>query len=258
MLPKNYVLLYQYVCFFMQNKVMNNSKRNKVRIITALSLLTLTTVFATSLATFAWLSANSNVKGDMSGIKLYAENLTGTDMKSYSVTEINENRYTFINNVNYILPRFDPSNIDYTEYEKALVFRVFFLCKEARDYQIVATTNEGFHSDADIAGQDLDHLSNCVEFFIGQSTTVIDPDTFESGVVEVTTSESFVSISNNTISKTNEINIADVSATPGENVVYVVMQYNTPVIEYINNIRQNNPTPITYLNDINFEFREVE
>lgn len=232
---------------------MDKKKRNSVRIISALSLL-----FATSLAAFAWLSANSKVNGQMSGINLYAENLTGTDMKSYSVTEIQENRYTFINHVNYILPRFDPSNIDYTEYEKALVFRVFFHCKEARDYQILAKSSEEFHSDAEIASQNTDHLSNCVEFFVGQTTAVIDPDTFESGVVEVTSSESFVSVSNNVVSKISEINIANISAQVGENVVYVVMQYNTPVIECINNIRQNNPTPITYLNDISFEFKEVK
>ena len=232
-------------------------KKNQRRIVFGLSLLTGATVLATTLATFSWLAANRNVAGGFAAVVIDTENISGTQMKSYSVTEILGNRYTFINNESDVLPRFDPSNIEYTEYEKALVFRVYFFCKEAKRYQIKAVTSESFHNAEEIASQNSDHLSNCTEFLIGQVTSELDVETFESAVVEVTSSQSFVSIDNNTVTKTNEIVIANVDATEGENVVYVVMQYNAPVIEYINHYRENNPVPITYNNDISFEFKEV-
>lgn len=240
---------------------MSNKSKSKLNMFHGLVFLTVTSIFAATLSTYSWFTANQKADNSMGNITAVAGNITGTDMKCYSIDEINGNSYRFINNENYVLPRFDPSNIDYSEYEKALMFRVTFNCASAASYTIRAYTIEDFHTDTEIAIQNEDHLSNCASFKVGQSTEPVDISSFTSAIVNVTSEVSFASVQgespNRSVNKNKTIEIASINAIPGENVVYVVMEYNNPVISYINDIRQNNPSPIRYLNDISFRIEEA-
>lgn len=219
----------------------------------AMALLSMSVAFAMILSTIAWFTASNAVDNGVNEVVAVAQEIYGTKMKAYSVSEISGDSYTFVNNESYTLPRFDPSNIDYNEYEKALALRVEFSSSVADRFQIEVTCGETFHSDAEIMDQDDDHISNCVEFRAGTIASEIDPTAFTEGTINAITTTSFVSIQNGSVQKQMRISIIDIDAVVGLNITYVIMQYNDRVIEYINSLRNNNPSPITYYNDISFK-----
>ena len=240
---------------------MKTARRQRINLMTSLVFLTFTTLMAGLFSTLAWFTANQRVDNGMGNITAVSKAVTGTEMKAYSVSAIESNVYTFVNNESYTLPRFDPSNIDYTEYEKALVLRVVFNTSVAKTYYLNAYTEKGFNSDL-VSERNDSWLSNCIEFRAGSSTEDIDPDTFESSTVTAEDMKSFVSLKDtyedgeDPVAKTQYISLIEINAHLGVNIVYIVMEYNNDIIEYINGIRMANPNPITYGNDVNFKIEE--
>lgn len=240
---------------------MSIARKQRFNMMTGMVFLTFTTLMAGLFSTLAWFTANQKVDNGMNNITAVSKAITGTEMKAYSVSAIQGNEYTFVNSESYTLPRFDPSNIDYTQYEKALVLRVTFNSSVAKTYYLNAYTEKGFDSSF-VSSRNESWLSNCIEFRGGTSDEDIDPDTFESSSVTAIGQASFISlkesyeVGEDPVDKRLSISLIQIDAHEGTNVVYIILQYNNTIIEYINGIREANPNPITYSNDVNFKIEE--
>ncbi|MBO7303930.1 MAG: hypothetical protein J6V09_01740 [Clostridia bacterium] len=203
--------------------------------------------------TLAWFVGNKDVRADGFGIRIANASNVSATLKSFPVSKISGNSYTFeINGAeSYTLPVHDEEQIVPLEYQKALVVEVTVTVIE----QIPFTLSlRSLHDVSTLVGQQ-NWISNCLK---------IRRATYENGVattVAVTdppATTGFITLAT-TPTKTNEFDLVSQTLSPGSYKYYFVLEYDMNIINYIaGQMQLLYPTieTVEYSNDIEFMLYE--
>ena len=201
-------------------------------VLTALMLIISILAFLSLNGSFAWFANNKSATAKGFSVEIQTFSTKGT-IACYGVLDINEDclEYTVENTLDengervqmYELPLNDPNGITYSQYRKALLVCITVLPKETSDVVLtLETTNSGVTTEIE------NHLSNCIQI------TPADYDEASGIATRAETPSSFVTVSNNTCSKTTKLTLFSGSVTEAGQTLYYIMEYNEAFIDYIN------------------------
>ena len=202
--------------------------------------------------TLAWFGGNKNVHADGFGIRIANASNVSATLKSFPVSKIDGNNYTFdINGTeSYTLPVHDEEQIVPLEYQKALVVEITVTAME----QIPFTLSlRSLHDVSTLVGQN-NWISNCLKI---RRATYADGVATTVAVTEPPATTGFVTLGTGTTetSKTSEFNLVSEKLSPGTYKYYFVLEYDMNIIEYIAaRMQELYPTieTVQYSNDIEF------
>lgn len=185
----------------------------------------------------AWFAQNKTVGANGMQVKVKSPDVSVISVNYYAVMEIDKNeietKYTFVNVLKDDLPRYDPAEIEYQQYKRAIVLKISVDISGNTDFVLTARTDNGTEN----LYADLNHLSNVATFKI---CSVPKEPSGEWESAEAITSNnaqvfSFTAIQGNTIIKNNSIKLYDL--TTGTNTLYLVIEYNEVAISKIGDYR---------------------
>lgn len=173
----------------------------------------------------AWFAENRQV--EVGGLSVYvSENDMGfNDVQYYGIINISGSNYTFSESAPENLPTFDPEGIGYSEYKHALLISLTYKVSAGSSCRLTATCPSSAES---LLFKTENHLSNAVQFRMASvSGEVATADATAVSFVTPVLSGATVT----GVTKVNSIVLAD--GIPSEGTLYLIMEYNEPVVRYI-------------------------
>ena len=231
-------------------------------ILVAVALTISLVAFSSMRSSLAWFSENKEVSAF--GLTVSADagpQITAT-LTSHGVLDILEENTVYVMEAKdgegkrpemHELPVVDPNNISYSQYAKALVIVIDLVASE--DVKIDVWLNTP-HAIVTIAEES--YLSNCIQ--VREATY---NDAGNTATVDSLTSQTFVSISNNTYTKVTSLllsNSVSLQKDVPTTLCYVI-EYNNEFIDYVNQYVLENALTIMkidYQGDITFAVSESE
>lgn len=199
-------------------------------------------------AVFAWFDLRND--SDLRGFKINvtSKDVSNVALKTYAISDITtgaQTDYTLaIKDNNYVplheVPVFDSLGIALNDYKTSLAINLTFSVHKDATYAVYAEAAEQV-----ILGTE-NWLSNCARFL---------PTNFSSGILTSSdVPKSFVTVQENTLSKTQRIEILRAFCPQGEVSFWFVLEYHADAVNIIKaaNSEAEEET-IFYSNDIRFE-----
>lgn len=203
--------------------------------------------------TLAWFGGNREVNANGFGISVANVSNVSATLKSFPVSKINGDSYTFDINgeENYTLPVHDEEQIVPLEYQKALVVEVTVTVARQTPFTL---SLRSMHDVSTLVGQK-NWISNCLKirratYDNGVATTV--------AVTNPPATTGFITLAT-TPTKTSEFNLVSQNLLPGMYKYYFVLEYDMNIIDYIaGQMQLLYPTieTVEYSNDIEFMLHE--
>lgn len=205
--------------------------------------------------TFAWFMTKQRGQVSFASIEVSAPGFEIHDYHVYPVTAISEgattNTYTFENTPAVRMPRFDPQNIEYARYRRALVVHITFSYTETSSVSFFAKTeNASFHTGISTSDTyDENVTSNVFQITYSEGTTLSSDWTSASVSYLKNDTKSFVT-TNPTPQKASELPIK--TLTNNDSKLWFVIEYNEQTMDYINSARENEEKEVWYSDDITY------
>lgn len=203
--------------------------------VTAVGVLLILTLII-SINSFSWFSKNVTVQAKNMSISIKTTEGYGLEASSYYINNIAQNGPATVYTVaaatesaaKKIIPTYDVSSIVYNEYEKALALKF-----TVTDFAAMGS-NTRLRLTTQTQPADYEFLSNYVKVgLVTGKTAIANSEDFNLGV---TSYQSFVTINNNQLDKTNTLTFdIDLSALQ-DMQFYIIITYNEDVINFINDL----------------------
>ena len=203
--------------------------------VTAFALAVSIVAFLTLDKSLAWFSRNDSVTARGISLSVNAPGVTSS-LYSLGVLNIENGVYTFDTATDIetgariqssTLPEDDPNGISYSEYRKALVLELTLTVVSDRPTKVhLMTKNTATDQATNVAQENL--FSNCIAVSNVASFTA-------NTVTKGGTTQSFVSVQDDTLSKTGSLLLYDGTLTATQpNKLYFIIEYNDAFLDYIN------------------------
>lgn len=235
----------------MKNKILK--RRISLIILNFVILIGLMSSF--TIATFAWFTNNRRAQIIARQIEIGAPGFQIHSYKVYPVMVVNEgsttNSYTFENSPAVRMPRFDPQDIEYTQYRRALVVHITFTYTEMNNVYLYAKTNTGaFYTGLSGSGEYDENVTSNV-FQLTHASNVTLPNGWSTATLSYNKANttSFVTLNPNLVKQTQ---IPLTTLSNGDSELWFVIEYNVPVMNYINDIRADAIKEVMYHDDITY------
>ncbi len=199
----------------------------------------------------AWFANNKSVHADKMAITVESGVKIEATLISYGVLDINGLSYDAdLSAEKYDLPLHDPNGILFSEYQLALLIKIELRAAETVDAEIYAETENGeIPLEKDTVKNN--HVSNCVIF---------TPAAFDEANGIATKSESgtkgFTSVdATGSCKKDKSLLLFSGELTSEPTMLYFIMEYNEPFLEYLDPIVMTHwleDPYVNYENDITF------
>lgn len=235
---------------------MQNKKRVKTLILLTTNLLVLLGVMVSfTVSTMAYFTANREAEVRFNEIEVDTPGFMIDEYNIYPVTVMSKgastSSFTFENTAALEMPRFDPQNIEYSKYMRALVVQVKYTFSMTVAVPFRATTPHPTFTLPTTGGttNDSGYTSNIFMFTNAPNPTLTEP--WITSTISYTNSnnQSFATVTPS-ISKVATLTLATI--TPGSIELWFVIEYNTSTLTYINNQRATTLIPVIYEDDIKF------
>jgi len=234
----------------------NKKYRKKIVILTINFLVLIGLVSSFTFTTYAWFvtKKQATIKAEM--VQVAAPGFEIHDYQVYPVTEIvngaTSNTYTFENSQAIRMPRFDPQNIEYSQYRRALVVHITFTYRDMSNVTFYAKTlNSAFHTGT-LTSEFYDEniTSNVFQLTYSSGTTLTSGWTTATLTYNKSDTSSFVNATVTPPTKVSAIPIRTI--TNADTELWFVIEYNQVTMEYINTIRANEVKEVWYNDDITY------
>jgi len=235
----------------LKNKILNR----KISLIILNFVILIGLISSFTITTFAWFTNNNRAQIIARQIEIAAPGFQIHSYNVYPVTVVNEgsttNSYTFENSPAVRMPRFDPQDIEYTQYRRALVVHITFTYTETSTVYLYAKTNAGaFHTGHSGAGEYDENVTSNV-FQLTSANPVSLPNGWSTATLTYNKANttSFVSLNPNPVKQTR---IPLTTLSNSDNELWFVIEYNVPVMNYINDIRADSIKEVMYADHITY------
>lgn len=226
--------------------------------VTAIALIVSIVAFLTMDKSLAWFSHNDRVTARGISLSVSGGDVTSS-LYSLGVLNIANGVYTFETVTDTqtgariqrsTLPEDDPNGISYSEYRKALVLELTVTVASDRPTKVhLITKNTATDQATNVAQKNF--FSNCI--------TVSNVTSFtENTLTKGSTTQAFVSVQGDTLSKTGSLLLYDGTLTAGEpHKLYFIIEYNDAFLNYINNYILSTPDAgyfkVSYYHDVTLQ-----
>ena len=205
--------------------------------ITVFALLVSIVAFLTLDKSLAWFARNDSVAAQGISLSVRDEEVSCA-LRSFGVLDVADGVYTVETATDaetgervqkFDLPVDDPNGISYSQYRKALVLELLITAQEDRPTQVRLTTpNSAAALDEENA------FSNCITVSNVVSYT-------ENTVTKGGTTQSFVTVSGESVTKQTSLLLYDGTLPAGEEQkLYFIIEYNDAFLDHINHYILNN------------------
>lgn len=230
-------------------------RQRKILIIVLNIFIVIGLMSSFTFTTFAWFMTNQRGQVSFASVEVSAPGFEIIDYQVYPVTAISEgsttNTYTFENTPAVRMPRFDPQNIEYSRYRRALVVHLTFSYTETSNVSFSAKTeNATFHTGTSTSDTyDANVTSNVLQITYSSGTTLTSGWTSASLSYFKSDTKSFV---NTNPSPQKVSNLPIKTLTNSDSELWFVVEYNSATMDYINSERENEEKEVWYSDDITY------
>ncbi|OQC11495.1 MAG: hypothetical protein BWX74_00071 [Tenericutes bacterium ADurb.Bin087] len=232
---------------------MNKARRKTLILITMNLLILLGILVSFTGFTVAWFANVRNAQVHLTTIEVTAPDFYITEYNVYPVTSMTKgpttSSFTFANTPALEMPKYDPNDIAYSQYQRALVVHA--------TYEYGATSNTVFGAKTTVATfttgttgsnpYDDNYTSNIYQFTPSPGITLAD--SWSSATISTTNAdaECLVTLSPTPV-KATSTTIATLYA--GSSTLWFVIEYNEAIMNYINTARASEIREVVYADDI--------
>jgi len=225
--------------------------KRKLIVLAAISLVASTTALGGF--SVAWFSATRRHTVNFQAVQVATPGINVTEFKCYGVSQLTKGptttSFTFVNQEVVEMPRYDPSNITYSLYLRAIVVHIIFDNTATSSATLSTITLNDTFSTGTLGTGDYDDnfTSNAFQITLSPGTTLTSGWTQASLSYTNADTKSFVTFNPN---PTKSTSLTMKTITPGESEAWFVLEYSANAMLYIENDRYNNERVVIYHDDI--------
>lgn len=203
--------------------------------------------------TVAWFSNIRNAQTHLKNIEVSAPDFFITEYNVYPVSSMTKNAttssFTLLNTEATEMPKYDPNNIAYSPYERALVVHITFEYTGTESAPFGAkTSNETFTTGTPGENAyDESFTSNIFQFTPSAGVTLNGG--WDEATLSVNNADSTTLVELNP-SPTKSTNTTISTINVGSDSLWFVIEYNENVMQYINAVRATEIKEVVYEDDI--------
>lgn len=198
--------------------VFNRQIPNPIPLLTSFALLCTLFVMSTLNLSTAWFSRNKIVAANGMHMIATLPKSDSVTLEPYAISDISENVYTLSGQQSYTLPSHDPDGIIYNPHKKAIAVLIDVFFEAESDIMIVLQSQ----STSITFGQN-NVISNCMKI----SPATYDPTTRTATISNDAQAQSFVTIENDTATKTPSLTLYTGAAEAEQKLeLCFIIEYN--------------------------------
>ncbi len=203
--------------------------------------------------TVAWFSNIRNAQVHLSHVEVTAPDFFITEYNVYPVTSMTKgtttSSFTFVNTTATEMPKYDPNDIAYSQYQRVLVVQITYEYGGSASTVFGAKTTTTTFTTGTTGTNPYDDnfTSNIYQFTPSPGVTLAD--SWTSATISTTNAdvESLVTLNPTPVKATNTM-ITTIYA--GSTTLWFVIEYNESVMNYINNVRAAEIREVVYVDDV--------